>query len=108
MQRIGKYKSAGDQLTRKSISEPNREMLTALLDNINGHWLDNVSLMKGKFGTRTHWVFCFFFVLNLMNVIRFAGKKREEIENFISEGVYQIDRLKEDGWITDIKYDDEV
>lgn len=82
VQRIGKYKSAGDQLTRKSISEPNREMLTALLDNINGHWLDNVSLMKGK--------------------------KREEIENFISEGVYQIDRLKEDGWITDIKYEDEV
>ncbi|XP_017242541.1 serine protease SPPA, chloroplastic isoform X2 [Daucus carota subsp. sativus] len=82
VQRIGKYKSAGDQLTRKSISEPNREMLTALLDNINGHWLDKVSRMKGK--------------------------TREEIENFISEGVYQIDRLKEDGWITDIKYDDEV
>ncbi|KAL8124024.1 hypothetical protein AgCh_011869 [Apium graveolens] len=82
VQRIGKYKSAGDQLTRKSISEPNREMLTELLDNINAHWLDNVSLMKGK--------------------------KREEIENFISEGIYQIDRLKEEGWITDIKYDDEV
>lgn len=42
------------------------------------------------------------------NVICSAGKTREEIENFISEGVYQIDRLKEDGWITDIKYDDEV
>lgn len=107
MQRIGKYKSAGDQLTRKSISEPNREMLTALLDNINEHWLDNVSLMKGKFGTH-YYLVLFFFVLYSMNVILSAGKKREEIENFISEGVYQIDRLKEDGWITDIKYDDEV
>lgn len=39
---------------------------------------------------------------------KFAGKKREDIENFINEGVYQVERLKEDGWITDIKYDDEV
>nr|GME21579.1 serine protease SPPA, chloroplastic [Ipomoea batatas] len=60
----------------------NREMLTALLDNIYGNWLDKVSLTKGK--------------------------KRDDIENFINEGVYQVERLKEDGWITDIKYDDEV
>ncbi|KAJ0751854.1 putative peptidase S49, ClpP/crotonase-like domain superfamily [Helianthus annuus] len=32
-------------------------------------------------------------------------KKKEEIESFINEGVYQIEKLKEDGWITD---DDEV
>ncbi|XP_031105694.1 serine protease SPPA, chloroplastic [Ipomoea triloba] len=82
VQRIGKYKSAGDQLSRKNISEENREMLTALLDNIYGNWLDKVSLTKGK--------------------------KRDDIENFINEGVYQVERLKEDGWITDIKYDDEV
>ena len=37
-----------------------------------------------------------------------AGKKREDIENFINEGVFQVERLKEDGWITNIKYDDEV
>lgn len=49
MQRIGKYKSAGDQLTRKNISEENREMLTALLDNIYGNWVDKVSLTKGAF-----------------------------------------------------------
>ncbi|XP_019189797.1 PREDICTED: serine protease SPPA, chloroplastic [Ipomoea nil] len=82
VQRIGKYKSAGDQLMRKNISEENREMLTALVDNIYGNWLDIVSLTKGK--------------------------KRDDIENFINEGVYQVERLKEDGWITDIKYDDEV
>ncbi|KAF5807355.1 putative peptidase S49, protease IV, ClpP/crotonase-like domain superfamily [Helianthus annuus] len=82
VQRIGKYKSAGDQLTRKNISEENREVLNTLLDNIYGNWVDKISQAKGK--------------------------KKEEIESFINEGVYQIDKLKEDGWITDIKYDDEV
>lgn len=82
VQRIGKYKSAGDQLTRKNISEANREVLTSLLDNIYGNWLDQVSRAKGK--------------------------EREDIESFVNEGVYQIEKLKEDGWITDIKYDDEV
>ncbi|KAK2985724.1 hypothetical protein RJ640_023691 [Escallonia rubra] len=47
VERIGKYKSAGDQLARKNISEENREMLTALLDNIYGNWLDKVSSAKG-------------------------------------------------------------
>lgn len=82
VQRIGKYKSAGDQLTRKNMSEANCEMLTALLDNIYGNWLDKISFTQGK--------------------------KKEEVENFINEGVYQIERLKEEGWITDILYDDEV
>ncbi|KAL1553956.1 serine protease SPPA, chloroplastic-like isoform X1 [Salvia divinorum] len=82
VQRIGKYKSAGDQLTRKNISDENREMLTALLDNIYGNWVEKISLAKGK--------------------------KKEDIVSFINEGVYEINRLKEDGWITDIKYDDEV
>ncbi|XP_059638680.1 serine protease SPPA, chloroplastic-like, partial [Cornus florida] len=82
VQRIGKYKMAGDCLTRKSMSEENCEILTALLDNIYENWLDKVSLS--------------------------TGKKREEIESFINEGVYQVERLKEGGWITDVKYDDEV
>lgn len=46
VERIGKYKSAGDQLARKSISEENREMLTTLLDNIYGNWLDKISAAK--------------------------------------------------------------
>lgn len=40
--------------------------------------------------------------------ISYAGKKKEDIETFVNEGVYEIEKLKEDGWITDIKYDDEV
>ncbi|XP_022737703.1 serine protease SPPA, chloroplastic-like isoform X3 [Durio zibethinus] len=82
VQRIGKYKSAGDQLTRKTMSEENCEMLTKLLDNIYGNWLDVVSSSKGK--------------------------KREDVENFINEGVYKVEKLKEEGFITNIHYDDEV
>ena len=46
--RIGKYKSVGDQLTRKNISEENREMLTKVLDNIYWNWVDKISQAKGE------------------------------------------------------------
>ncbi|XP_020239250.1 serine protease SPPA, chloroplastic [Cajanus cajan] len=82
VERIGKYKSAGDQLARRSMSEENCEMLTALLDNIYTNWLDKVSSAKGK--------------------------RREDIEKFINEGVYQVDKLKEEGLISNIIYDDEI
>ncbi|KAK7292139.1 hypothetical protein RIF29_07862 [Crotalaria pallida] len=82
VERIGKYKSTGDQLTRRTMSDESCEMLTTLLDNIYTNWLDKVSSAKGK--------------------------KREDIENFINEGVYQVDRLKEEGFISDIIYDDKV
>ncbi|GJN22137.1 hypothetical protein PR202_gb09675 [Eleusine coracana subsp. coracana] len=82
IQRIGKYKSAGDQLARKSMSNEIKEMLSTLLDNIYGNWLDTISALHGK--------------------------KKEEIEEFINSGVYQVARLKEEGWITDLLYDDEV
>lgn len=82
IQRLGKYKSAGDQLTRKSMSKEVCEMLTSLLDNIYGNWLDTISGAQGK--------------------------GREEIENFINTGVYQVERLKEEGWISNLLYDDEV
>lgn len=82
IQRLGKYKSAGDQLARKSMSKEVYEMLTSLLDNIYGNWLDTISSTRGK--------------------------GREEIENFINSGVYQVERLKDEGWITNILYDDEV
>ncbi|KAL4185606.1 hypothetical protein AMTRI_Chr10g231500 [Amborella trichopoda] len=82
IQRIGKYKSAGDQLTRKSMSKENCEMLTALLDNIYGNWLDTISSTQGK--------------------------KHEDIAKLLDEGIYRVERLKDEGWITNISYDDEV
>lgn len=45
--RIGKYKSAGEQLTCRKMSEETCEMLFALLDNIYGDWLDKVSSAQG-------------------------------------------------------------
>ncbi|GMG99908.1 hypothetical protein Nepgr_001748 [Nepenthes gracilis] len=57
-------------------------MLITLLNNIYGNWIDKVSSAKGK--------------------------KREDFENFINEGVYKVERLKEEGLITELKYDDEV
>lgn len=48
IQRIGKYKSAGDQLARKSMSNEVKEMLATLLDNIYGNWLDTISSLHGK------------------------------------------------------------
>ncbi|KAH9778362.1 serine protease SPPA [Citrus sinensis] len=64
------------------MSEENCEMLTALLDNIYGNWLDKVSSTKGK--------------------------RKEDIERFINDGVYKVERLKEEGFITNVLYDDEV
>lgn len=82
IQRIGKYKSTGDLLSRKNISEENREMLTVILDNIYENWVQKISSA--------------------------LGKTKENIENFLNEGIYKVERLKQEGWITDIKYDDEV
>lgn len=82
VQRIGKYKSAGDSISRKSMSPENCEVLTVLLDNIYLNWLDIVASTQGK--------------------------KREEIEDFLNSGVFQVQRLKEEGWITNIMYDDEI
>ncbi|MFS7984653.1 putative peptidase S49 [Helianthus anomalus] len=44
--RIGKYKSFGDQFTRKNISKENREVLTTILDNIYENWVDKISQAK--------------------------------------------------------------
>ena len=46
IQRIGKYKSAGDQLLRKEMSEPQREQLTALLDDIYDEFLSSVGEVR--------------------------------------------------------------
>uniref|UniRef100_A0A0D6R6D8 Peptidase S49 domain-containing protein n=1 Tax=Araucaria cunninghamii TaxID=56994 RepID=A0A0D6R6D8_ARACU len=82
IQRIGKYKSAGDQLSRKNMSKENCEMLTALLDDIYDNWVSKIASAQGK--------------------------AKGDIENLLNEGIYKVERLKEEGLITDIKYDDEV
>lgn len=43
VKRLGKYKSAGDQLSRKDMAEPQREQLSALLDDIYGTFKDSIA-----------------------------------------------------------------
>ncbi|CAN0916905.1 Serine protease SPPA, chloroplastic [Linum grandiflorum] len=80
--RIGKYKKAGDQIIRKNIAEPHLEVLNNMLDGRYENWVQTVSSA--------------------------TGKTREELESFINEGVYEMERVKEVGLITDILYEDEV
>ena len=48
IKRIGKYKSAGDQLLRKDMSEAQREQLTAILDDLYEGFTDDVAASKNK------------------------------------------------------------
>eukprot|EP00850_Spirogloea_muscicola_P000544 SM000002S05624 [mRNA] locus=s2:1185650:1189622:- [translate_table: standard] len=82
IQRIGKYKSAGDQLLRKDMSPENREMLTAILDDIYNNWVQGVAKARGKTAA--------------------------DVEVLLDEGLFETEKLKEGGWITDIKYESEV
>src|SRR5918992_513076 len=45
---IGKYKSAGDTFTRKDMSEPHREMMNALLDDLFAHYVDGIAKARRK------------------------------------------------------------
>lgn len=48
VQRIGAYKSAGDQLLRRDMSDAQREQLGELLDDIYSNFLDTVAEARGK------------------------------------------------------------
>jgi protease-4 len=37
-----------------------------------------------------------------------AGKSAADVEALLDKGIYSMEKLKEGGWITDIKYADEV
>ncbi|KAL2610043.1 hypothetical protein R1flu_028616 [Riccia fluitans] len=82
VQRIGKYKSAGDSFSRKDMSDANREMLTALLDDIYENWVNQIASSRGK--------------------------SIKDVEDLLDAGVFKLEKLKEGGWITDIKYEDEI
>jgi hypothetical protein len=48
VQRIGAYKSAGDQLLRRDMSDAQREQLGELLDDIYDNFLTVVAEARGK------------------------------------------------------------
>lgn len=80
IKRIGKYKSAGDQLGRKDMSDAQREVLNALLEQIFDNWVKTVA--KGR------------------------GKTEEDVLALLDDpaGVFDMQKLKQGGWITDTKY----
>ncbi|KAK9917362.1 hypothetical protein WJX75_003547 [Coccomyxa subellipsoidea] len=80
--RIGKYKSAGDQLLRKDMSEAQREQLTALLDDIYEGFTTGIAQSRGK--------------------------TTQEAEMMLDEGIYKMERYVESGWLTGLKYEDEI
>jgi protease-4 len=125
VRRIGKYKSAGDQLLRSDMSgelllhqpnsqrcvwprvlhgesrprrarmrasqparpcspraEPQREQLSALLDDIFDDFTTTVASSRGK--------------------------SREEFEALLDAGVYDMETFASGGWVTELKYEDEL
>jgi protease-4 len=82
VQRIGEYKSAGDQLLRKDMSEAQREQLTELLDDIYEHFLDTVAIARGK--------------------------SREDVAALLDRGVFDNEVFAAEGWVDGLKYEDEI
>ena len=57
VKRLGKYKSAGDQLARKDMSEAQKEQLTALLEDIYEHFTTTIASSVGKSKEEVHHSF---------------------------------------------------
>ncbi len=51
---IGKYKSAGDTFTRKEMSEPHREAVNSLLDDLFIRYVEAVATARGKTAAEVH------------------------------------------------------
>ncbi|GFR44623.1 hypothetical protein Agub_g5911 [Astrephomene gubernaculifera] len=82
VERIGRYKSAGDQLLRRDMAPEQREQLGAIQADVVEEWLRHVAAARGK--------------------------TREEVVAFVEEGVYDMARFKEGGWVTDLWYEDQL
>lgn len=82
VRRIGKFKSAGDQLLRSDMSEAQSEQLNALLDDIYEDFVDTIATSRKK--------------------------DRAEVENLLNSGVFEMEKLQQGGWVDGLKYADEV
>ncbi|CAD7696645.1 unnamed protein product [Ostreobium quekettii] len=82
VRRIGKYKSAGDQLLREDMSEPQREQLTALLEDLYSGFVAGVAKSRSK--------------------------AENEVIDMLEEGFVDTESFREGGWVTDLKYMDEL
>lgn len=82
VRRIGKYKSAGDQLLRSEMSEPQKEQLDALLDDIYGDFVDGIAVSRKK--------------------------TREEVQELLDSGMYKMEDFLSGGWVDGLMYEDQV
>ena len=82
VRRIGDYKSAGDQLLRDSMSEYQREQLSALLEDIYADFVEGLAKARGK--------------------------TVQEVEAIVNEGIFDMERLMEVGMVDGLKYNDEI
>ncbi|GBF99919.1 serine protease chloroplastic, partial [Raphidocelis subcapitata] len=82
VKRIGVYKSAGDQLLRRDMSPEQREQLDALLEGTYSHWVDAVAASRGK--------------------------SREEVVALLNEGVFDMEKLAQGGWVDGLRYEDQI
>merc|ERR1712176_418944 len=82
VQRIGKYKSAGDQLLRKDMSDAQRTVSERLVESIYDNFVSCISKDKGK--------------------------TPDEVEELLNSGPHKIKDLAEGGWLTSAKYLNEI
>lgn len=82
VQRIGKYKSAGDQFARTTMSEAQREVLESLLNEQFTRFVQDVAAVRGK--------------------------SEAEVEELLNNAPQEVADYVKGGWITDVKYESEV
>jgi protease-4 len=82
VRRIGNYKSAGDQILRKDMSEYQREQLTELLDDIYEDFVDSIAKARSK--------------------------SKEEIREIIDTGLYDMSQFEAAGLVDGLLYEDQI
>jgi protease-4 len=82
LHQAGVYKSAGEPFTRESMSEPHREMLNSLLDDLYSQIVDGIATARGK--------------------------SKPAVQELIDQGLFLAREALEVGLIDHIGYEDEV
>jgi len=92
IQRIGKYKSAGDQIQREDMSQAQREVLTSLLESVYGNLTSELALDRSS--------------------ARLAGGREDltsaDTQKMLDEAYFNPQKLVDGGWVTGLKYEDEM
>ena len=81
-EQIGAYKNAPDIFTRESLSEPHRESLQAMVDDLYGRLVDSIATSRGL--------------------------TTSEVEGILDRGPFRADQARELGLIDQLLYKDEV